>query len=494
MKPNLMIQGTASSVGKSLLTAGICRMLCKDGYKTAPFKSQNMALNSFSTYEGLEMGRAQAMQAEAAGIQPEVGMNPILLKPESNTGSQVIVLGKAIGRREAGEYYEKKEELRQVIVDSYKDIENRYDAVVIEGAGSPAEINLNKNDFVNMGMAAIADAPVILVGDIDRGGVFASIVGTLFLLPPADRDRVKGIIINKFRGDIRLLESGLRDLEKIINIPVLGVIPYFDNRIDDEDSLAVRLSVNEKTDKDLDVCVIKLPHVSNFTDFTPLEIQPDVTLRYIKSPQDFGTPDIVIIPGSKSTASDLDFLKQTGLDGKIKTFHTNGGHIIGICGGLQILGQEIADPDHVESEVDSTPGLGLLDIKTVFRKTKITIQTEHIFNIETPFTHGLAGKKISGYEIHCGESEALPSGIAAPHEREITFADGRIFATYLHGVFDDGVVLNYILNNVRKSKGLQPIENRPSYKEYKESEYDRLEKTVRENIDTKKLYDIIFRR
>lgn len=489
-----MIQGTASSVGKSLLTAGICRMLYKDGYKTAPFKSQNMALNSFSTYEGLEMGRAQAMQAEAAGVQPEVGMNPILLKPESHTGSQVIVLGRAIGRREAGEYYEKKEELRQVVIDSYREIENKYDAVVIEGAGSPAEINLNKNDFVNMGMAAIADAPVILVGDIDRGGVFASIVGTLILLPPADRERVKGIIINKFRGDIKLLESGLRDLEKIINVPVLGVIPYFDNHIDDEDSLSVRLSVNDKTCRDLDVCVIKLPHVSNFTDFTPFEIQPDVTLRYIKNASDFGTPDLVIIPGSKSTAADLDFLKQTGLAEKIKTFHTNGGHIIGICGGLQILGQEIADPDHVESDVDSAPGLGLLDIKTVFRKTKVTIQTEHIFNIETPLTHGLAGKKISGYEIHCGESESLRPSIASPHEREITFADGKVFATYLHGVFDDGAALSTILNNLRLSKGLAPIESRPSYKEFKTREYDKLEKVVRENIDTKKLYDIIFRR
>ncbi|MBR3764955.1 MAG: cobyric acid synthase, partial [Clostridia bacterium] len=351
-----MIQGTASSVGKSVLCAAFLRIMKQDGYAVAPFKAQNMALNSYVTREGLEMGRAQVTQAQAAGMEPDVRMNPVLLKPTSDRRSQVIVDGKAIGTMTAMEYHQYKPALRQRIKATYDDLESGVDFMVIEGAGSPAEINLRAGDIVNMSMAESADAPVILVGDINLGGVFASLLGTIMLLTEEERARVKGVIINKFRGDVKILEPGLRMLEERIHIPVLGVIPWMDVELEDEDSITERFE-RQSGKGDLDVAVVKLRHISNFTDFQSLTLQPGVRVHYAQTSKDLESADLIILPGTKNTIEDLTDLRNRGMDAAIVRHARRGGMVIGVCGGYQMLGRVLHDPDHVESRVPELAGL-----------------------------------------------------------------------------------------------------------------------------------------
>ena len=347
MAKNIMIQGTMSNAGKSLLAAGLCRIFKQDGYRVAPFKSQNMALNSFITEAGGEMGRAQVVQAEAAGVKPDVRMNPILLKPTTDVGSQVIVNGVAMGNMRAMEYYRRKREFIPQIMEAYNGLAAENDIIVIEGAGSPAEINLKQQDIVNMGMAELVDAPVLLVGDIDRGGVFAQLYGTIALLEEQERKRIKGTIVNKFRGDRAILQPGIDILEKICGVPVAGVIPYTHVDIDDEDSLSTRFT-RESSRKAIDIAVIKLPRISNFTDVSPLERFPNVSVRYIERPDDLKEPDLILIPGTKSTIADLLWLRQSGLEAAILHCHDRGTIVFGICGGFQMLGTTVSDPDQVE--------------------------------------------------------------------------------------------------------------------------------------------------
>lgn len=368
---SIMFQGTASDAGKSWLAAAVCRILANRGQKVAPFKSQNMALNSFITEKGDEMGRAQVFQAEAAKVKPDVRMNPILLKPSTDKDSQVIVMGKVLKNMDAVSYYQFKRELIPQIMMAYNTLADENDVIVLEGAGSPAEINLNENDIVNMGMARMADAPVILVADIDKGGVFASIYGTIKLMPREDQQRIKGIIINKFRGDKSLLESGNKMIEKLTGIPVIGVLPMSSIDIDEEDSVSlIRKPRQKDTQKDLDVAVIDLDKISNFTDIHSLEIQPDVSVRYVLTAEELGTPDLLIIPGSKNTNADLVALRKNGIAEGILRAHKDGSMIVGICGGYQILGQMLYDPTGIESPIKEQKGLGLLDTETTFNEKK----------------------------------------------------------------------------------------------------------------------------
>lgn len=368
MAKSIMIQGTTSSAGKSFLTAALCRIFAQDGYRVAPFKSQNMALNSFITEEGLEMGRAQVMQAEAAGVKPSVRMNPILLKPTGDTGSQVIVNGEVRGNMTAREYFALKRSLFSDVMDAYHALAADYDILVIEGAGSPAEINLKQDDIVNMGMAARADAPVLLCGDIDRGGVFASLYGTVALLSPEERDRIRGMIINKFRGDQSILNPGLTELERLTGKPVVGVVPYLPLELDDEDSLTERFQRPAHRGL-LDVAVIRLPRISNFTDLNPLSCVEQVSLRYVHSAGELGEPHLIILPGTKNTMEDLRWLRQCGLEAAICRHAARGGAVMGICGGYQMLGRSLRDPDGVEAG-GQMRGMGLLDAETVFLAKK----------------------------------------------------------------------------------------------------------------------------
>lgn len=368
MAKSIMIQGTTSSAGKSFLTAALCRIFAQDGYRVAPFKSQNMALNSFITEEGLEMGRAQVMQAEAAGVKPSVRMNPILLKPTGDTGSQVIVNGEVRGNMTAREYFALKRSLFSDVMDAYHALAADYDILVIEGAGSPAEINLKQDDIVNMGMAARADAPVLLCGDIDRGGVFASLYGTVALLSPEERDRIRGLIINKFRGDQSILNPGLTELERLTGKPVVGVVPYLPLELDDEDSLTERFQRPAHRGL-LDVAVIRLPRISNFTDLNPLSCVEQVSLRYVHSAGELGEPHLIILPGTKNTMEDLRWLRQCGLEAAICRHAARGGAVMGICGGYQMLGRSLRDPDGVEAG-GQMRGMGLLDAETVFLAKK----------------------------------------------------------------------------------------------------------------------------
>lgn len=368
MAKSIMIQGTTSSAGKSFLTAALCRIFAQDGYRVAPFKSQNMALNSFITEEGLEMGRAQVMQAEAAGVKPSVRMNPILLKPTGDTGSQVIVNGEVRGNMTAREYFALKRSLFSDVMDAYHALAADYDILIIEGAGSPAEINLKQDDIVNMGMAARADAPVLLCGDIDRGGVFASLYGTVALLSPEERDRIRGLIINKFRGDQSILNPGLTELERLTGKPVVGVVPYLPLELDDEDSLTERFQRPAHRGL-LDVAVIRLPRISNFTDLNPLSCVEQVSLRYVHSAGELGEPHLIILPGTKNTMEDLRWLRQCGLEAAICRHAARGGAVMGICGGYQMLGRSLRDPDGVEAG-GQMRGMGLLDAETVFLAKK----------------------------------------------------------------------------------------------------------------------------
>ena len=492
---SLMIQGTASSVGKSLMCTAICRILSQDGYNVNPFKSQNMSLNSYITPQGHEMGRAQVMQAEACGKLPDSSMNPILLKPTSDRKSQVIIEGSVYADMDAVEYFEFKPQLKGRISEIYKGLEKRSDIVVIEGAGSPAEINLNHEDFVNMGMARIAKAPVLLVGDIDRGGVFASLAGTMLLLSEEERKLVKGVIINKFRGSIEILKPGLKMLEDIIKVPVLGVIPYFSMNLEDEDSVSEWLSSGVSREGELDIAVIRLPYMSNHTDFNALRLQGDVSLRFVGLDETLGKPDVIILPGSKNTIHDMHALLKAGMGTEILKCHEKGTVVFGICGGYQMLGKEILDSLRAESENEHSEGLGLLNTITEFRQNKFTTLSKGRDNI--------FGTEVRGYEIHMGET--IKSGEGKPlitvNERGgkgVLAQDGMInedfsvFGTYIHGIFDSSDFARSFLNLVRERKGLAPLNNSaPDYWEYKEGQYDKLADIVRDNLDMEKIYEIL---
>ena len=503
MGKKIMLQGTASNVGKSIITTGLCRIFKQDGYNVIPFKSQNMALNSFITKEGLEMGRAQVSQAEACGIDPIADMNPILLKPNGNNKSQVIVRGKVVGDMSSKEYHEYKLQLTEVLGDIFEEFEEKYDVVVMEGAGSCAEINLMERDISNMGMAEIANAPVIIIGDIDRGGVFASLAGTMLLLPDEYKKRVKGVIINKFRGRKELLDSGIKMLEDIIKVPVLGVLPYTDIKIEEEDSVTTRFK--QKVNKgNIHIEVVRTPHMSNFTDFNIFETQEDVSLRYVDFGESFGDPDIVIIPGTKSTIDDLMFLRKNGLENQIKELHRRGKLIIGICGGYQMLGKVLKDPYHVENDLEEVEGIGLLDVETTFEMEKTTTQVKAILDENFHgYLENLSGKEVSGYEIHMGITKRNENSnnfvtVKQKLEQKVNYQVGsvnkecNVFGTYIHGIFDDIDFTRTVLNNIRKMKNLEPIEsNVKSFKEFKNQQYDKLADYLREHLDIEKIYEIM---
>lgn len=496
MSKAIMIQGTGSSVGKSLITAALCRIFARQGHRVAPFKAQNMALNSFITPEGGEMGRAQVVQAEAAGVAPHTDMNPVLLKPTTDRKAQIILDGRVYGNAAADEYHRMKASLKPAVQAAYDRLAQRFDRIVIEGAGSPAEINLMEDDLVNMGMAAMADCPVLLVGDIDRGGVFASLYGTVMLLPEEDRRRIKGLIINKFRGDDAILAPGIRMIEEKLGIPVLGVLPYAQIDIEDEDSLSERFRHRKAQEGAVQVEVVYLPRVSNFTDFNALETLEDVSLRYVMRGEALREADIVIIPGSKNTIEDMIYLRNSGLAEQIVRAHRRGARIIGICGGYQMLGRTIRDPHGTESSVAEISGLGLLDAETVFEPEKMTTQVSALWNP----SGGVQGlelpeEPLTGYEIHMGRTVPGPGARPLLHLKErlgepasepegAVSADGRVFGTYLHGIFDNLWFTRALVNAVRSEKGLGALTaESPDFKSFKEQEYDRLADLAASHLD-----------
>ncbi|MGX1193780.1 cobyric acid synthase [Metabacillus sp. SLBN-84] len=490
----LMIQGTHSDAGKSILTTALCRIFKQDGYKTAPFKSQNMALNSYITKDGKEIGRAQGVQAEAAGIEADTDMNPILIKPSGEMESQVVFHGRPFAVMNAAVYREDFFRLGlEAIKKSLHKLLTNYDAVVIEGAGSPAEVNLNNRELVNMRVAEIADAPVLLVGDIDRGGVFASLVGTLQLLQEKDRKRVAGVVINKFRGDLTLLEPGLQWFEEYTGIPVVGVVPYIpDLEIDGEDSLVLnQYSRGTNLEGDLDVAVLAYPRLSNFTDIDPLRLEADVNIRYVRKASEFGRPDLIILPGSKNTAEDLRFLKGTGLFDRVLSAYKNGTQIMGICGGYQMMGEKLSDPEGVESGIREQDGLAIFPVSTVLYADKKTVQTEGPCAVP-----GYEGFSLSGYEIHMGQTLLSddPSPFSIQKGTGEGYAKENAMGTYLHDVFHNDAFRWRFLNRLRSKKGLQPIERSLYFRELKEREFDRLADHVRAALDLDKIYEIMKRR
>jgi len=471
-----MIQGTASNVGKSLITAGLCRIFMQAGYKTAPFKSQNMALNSYITDDCLEIGYAQAAQARAAGIAPTVFMNPVLLKPNSDTTSQVILNGKVYGDMTAREYFKRKAEVVPYIKKAYDKLAAEYDIIVIEGAGSPAEINLKKDDFVNMGMAKMAKAPVLLVGDIERGGVFAQIYGTVKLLDKDEQDYIKAVIVNKFRGDITLFDGGRIELGNITKKPVAGVIPYFNIDIGDEDSLSERLN-NHSPKAQIDIAVIRLPRISNFTDFAPLEATDDISVRYVAKVSELRKPDMLIIPGTKSTVSDMKWLRESGLETAVKKLADKGVLVFGVCGGYQILGDVITDESG-----NSIAGMGLLPVETTFYNEKQRAKTGGLvlpWNVE-----------VYGYEIHMGAT-VLKDG-AKPFIRLTNGEfDGcthsNVYGSYLHGFFDSDACRDYVYTMLAGKQGAQSF----SLEKYREQQYDKLAAHLREHLDMELIYKVL---
>ncbi|MBO9129173.1 cobyric acid synthase [Bacillus sp. 165] len=485
----IMIQGTHSDAGKSLLVTGLCRIFYQDGYKTTPFKAQNMSLNSYVTPDGKEIGRSQGVQAEAAGIVATADMNPILIKPSGHLTSQVIINGKPLGNYEATMYRKDFfEHGLEIIQTAYDRLASNYDIIVIEGAGSPAEINLNDRELANMRIARLTNAPVILVGDIDKGGVFASLVGTLQLLEPEDRDRIIGVVINKFRGELSLLEPGLKWFEEYTGKPVLGVIPYLqDVYMDAEDSVVLETmsSVHEK--KEIDIAVIKYPYISNFTDIDPFFVEPDCSVRYVTNRKELGSPDIIILPGTKNTIEDVQFLKQTGLYADILEKHQKGeSFIFGICGGYQMLGTDIADPFQVESNIGSIQGFGLLPIKTELLKDKTTVLSKG----ELAFNNRLFS--VTGYEIHMGVTsytELVDSFIRLEDKTDGAKAKSeRVIGTYFHGIFHNDAFRAAYLNFVRVSKGLTAKEDRESYNRIREDSFDKIGDALRKNLSLDVIY------
>ena len=503
---NIMLLGTGSNVGKSIIATGLCRVFYQDGYSVAPFKSQNMALNSYITKDGKEMGRAQVVQAEAANIEPEAFMNPILLKPTTDRKSQVIVNGKVYKNMDAREYFAYKHNLKKDIMEAYNHIRENFDICVLEGAGSPAEINLKEDDIVNTGMAEMADSPVLLVADIDRGGVFAAIYGTVMLLEENERKRIKGVIINKFRGDNSLLTSGIEMIEKLTDIPVLGVVPFVPLGIEEEDSLGID-KYNEKKEGKIRISVIKLKHISNFTDIDALSHYNDVSLKYVTKSSELGNEDIIIIPGSKNTVEDMKDLIEKNIGREIVRIAKKGTPVFGICGGFQIMGQKIMDPEKIESDLKEISGLGLLDIETVMKSDKTTTQYKNTVKDVSGILTGTEGMEIKGYEIHQGYSypvnekneENNNSENILKNDTACLFGEEKlkgavkdnIAGTYIHGIFDNSEFTSHFLNEVRKLKGLDRIDENFSYSDYKNREYDKLAEVLRENLDIKKIYEIM---
>ena len=497
----IMIQGTASNVGKSVIAAGLCRVFKQDGFSVAPFKSQNMALNSFITKEGLEMGRAQVVQAEAAGIEPLCDMNPVLLKPTGEKTSQVIVQGEVWRDMDARNYYSFKKIFMPKVMESYERLASRHDIIVIEGAGSPAEINLRENDIVNMAMAKAASAPVLLAGDIDRGGVFASLAGTMLLLTDDERAYVKGVLINKFRGDKALLESGLRQLEDIIHKPVLGVIPYGAFDIDDEDSLSGRFYTTN-SNAVVTIAVPKFPHISNFTDFNALSRVAGLGVRYIDNARDLQDADMVVLPGTKNTMASLRWLYSTGIADEIKKLAARGMPVLGICGGYQMLGRTLKDPLGVESGGEME-GLGLLPCETVFAAEKTRTQVSGCFGGLSGVLGPLSGLPLEGYEVHMGVTNFTgtqePPPFAGLHlvsssaEKNDGLFVNNIYGTYVHGIFDSGQTARVLFTLLCEKKGVNPgqTEMPMSFKEYKETQYDKLAAHLRANIDIEAVYRVI---
>ena len=494
MAKSIMIQGTASNAGKSILCAGLCRIFAQDGYRVAPFKSQNMALNSAITADGLEMGRAQVVQAQAAGVKPTADMNPVLLKPTGDTGSQVIVSGVPRGNMCAADYFKYKKILIPEVMAAFNRLSDEYDIVVIEGAGSPAEINLRADDFVNMGLAKMTGSPVLLCGDIDRGGVFASLYGTVKLLEPDEQELIRGLIINKFRGDGEILRPGLAPLEELTAKPVLGVVPMLDVDIDDEDSLSTRLCGRGKVGL-IDIAVIRLPRLSNFTDFNPLERFEQVNLRYVRDPRELGNPDLVIIPGTKNTMDDLRWLRESGLEAKILRHAGNGGAVIGICGGYQMLGEEVADPEGVEGG-GTLRGLGLLPGKTVFFGEKTRTQISGVFDSADGIFAPMCGTAFSGYEIHMGDTSSGSAPMLTLKDQNGNIkrdglCGGNIWGCYVHGIFDKGECAGALLGCLLAEKGLTADLAAIDWDEYANSQYDKLADGLRKALDMEKIYRIL---
>jgi adenosylcobyric acid synthase len=496
----LMVQGTASHVGKSVMVSALCRIFRQDGFRVAPFKAQNMSNNSYVTADGGEIGRAQAVQADAAGVEARVEMNPILLKPEADHISQVVVMGRPLLSAKAKDYFGLKPQLWEAVHTSLDALRADFDIVVVEGAGSPAEINLKKNEIVNMRVARYANAPVLLCGDIDRGGIFAFLVGTLELLEPEERELIKGFIINKFRGDPGLLTDGITWLEERTGIPVAGLVHYYrDIHIPEEDSVALDDATAAPSQAVLDVAVIQLPHISNFDDFDPLARHSGVELRYVDSPAQLGRPDLVIIPGTKTTIPDLAWMNEQGLSQAVKELHAGGAAVIGVCGGYQMLGTKVSDPEHIESSITELDGLGLLDLTTVFEGTKETHRINGRVVAATGLLAGASGMSVSGYEIHMGRT--VGEGISAPFRIEARAdvpvegageldgaldASGSVMGTYIHGLFHNGELRTAMLNELARRKGvsLPDVTNELDL----DREYDKLADWVRSSLDMDLVY------
>ena len=497
----IMVQGTGSSVGKSLLATALCRIFRQDGHHVAPFKAQNMSLNSYVTADGAEIGRSQVAQAEAAQVAPTADMNPILLKPEVDYRSQLVVMGKPVGYLESRNFNRRKESLWVVVTKSLDRLRSEYDVVVIEGAGSPAEINLRRGDIVNMEVALYAGSPVALVGDIDKGGVFASLYGTMMLLALEERNLVCGTIINKFRGDASILRPGLRKLEELTGAPVLGVVPYFhDIYIPEEDSPSAK-NMTVSSEALIDVAVIALPHISNFDEFDPLAREDGVGLRYARRIEELGAPDLIILPGTKTTVADLRYLQESGIAGRLRELAQEGAAVMGICGGYQMLGIRILDPDHVESEAGEAHGVGLLPVVTRYEPEKKTHQVSGCV-LEG---HGLLGRSrglaFEGYEIHMGSTtfeaeELCGAELRSPFQLErrsgsnvhvgdgSLSADGWILGTYVHGLFQNVALRRGVLNSLAARKGVSLPTNNPEEESFSQSvEYDRLADLVRSSLD-----------
>ncbi len=484
----IMIQGTMSNAGKSIIAAGLCRIFSDAGYRVAPFKSQNMALNSYITKEGLEMGRAQVVQAECARTEPSVLMNPILLKPTSDVGSQVIVDGKVVGNMKAMEYFRNKKQFIANIKEAYDRLASGNDIIVVEGAGSPVEMNLKKDDIVNMGLAELIDAPVLLVGDIDRGGVFAQLLGTLDLLEDDERKRVKGLIVNKFRGDARLFEDGVQILEERGKTKVVGVVPYMPVKLDDEDSLSERF--NNSIRKEFDIAVIRLPHISNFTDFDTFDQMEEVSVRYINRPQELGDPDIIILPGTKNTIDDLREIKKNGLAAAIRKKAEEGTVIFGICGGYQMLGDTISDPYGTESSGDEE-GLHLLPLDTVMEKEKVCDGFEGRISGTTGILEGMRDLKVSGYQIHMGKT--------TPRDTLCEFTSGQtgycrdnIYGTYVHGIVDKKEISCGLIERIAEKNGKSiGTKKVTDYSHFKDRQYDLLAAELKKSLDMEYIYGIM---
>ena len=490
----VMFAGTGSDVGKSLIAAAFCRIFRQDGYQPAPFKAQNMALNSYATPEGYEIGRAQAVQAEAAGIPPHTDMNPILLKPQSDHTSQIVLNGKPFGTQKAYDYFRKegREELREQVHRAYDRLAKRYSPIVLEGAGSISEMNLRETDLVNMPMARYADASVFLVADIDRGGVFASVYGSIFLQTPEDRERIKGIIINKFRGDLCLFEEGKRLLESLTGVPVLGVVPYVDDIvIDEEDSVALASKKKTAVAGKTNIAVLLLKHLSNFTDFSRLEHDTRVHLFYTDDVQEIEKADVIIVPGSKTVVADLCELRRNGCAQAVVRAHERGAKILGICGGYQMMGQRIKDPYHTESDVEMMPGLGLLPIETTMTKEKITRQVRF-----QGVWDNVSADLLNGYEIHMGETVFTEQG-ASPMNHICTedgmlaegcMATATCMGTYIHGILDNAAFIDYLIG-----KGGDAGSNAwdEDYQTLRNRQYDCLADHVRQHVDMERVYEIL---